>query len=110
MADEEVRALLREMLATQREYLELVRRNAERLGREANASEESIEEHRELNRKIESNYSAQTKAYEKALAQYNENAQSSTWTNKVATILRSVSLLVIGLVLFYLVVFGLHKH
>ena len=85
MADDETKQLLRDILATQREYLELLR-------------------------KMDQNYSAQTEAYKSTDALYRSSTRDTATANTIANVIRALALLGVVSILGYLVLFGLHTH
>ena len=85
MADEETKQVLRELLATQKEHLELVRG-------------------------MNDAYEEQCKAYEQTDARWHKHMDATTTANRVAYLLRAAAIVIMAVVIAYLVFFGLHKH
>ena len=114
MADEEVRHILRELVNTQREYLELLRQMSETQKEQAEFYRESFvrteKEFVELARLQNEKYQKQAQEYDDAVARYEQHRQSTDVANRIANVLRSIGLVGIAAVLAYLVIFGLHKH
>jgi parvulin-like peptidyl-prolyl isomerase len=114
MADEETRQVLRELLATQKEYLELLRQISETQKEQAESYRESFlrteKEFIELALRQNEKYEKQVQSYDEAVARYDQHRQSTDVANRIANVLRSAALVGIAAVLAYLVFFGLHKH
>ena len=85
MADDEAKQLIRELLATQKEHLDLVRGMSEA-------------------------YEKQCEAYEQTNKRWHEYMQMSTTATRIAALLRALALVVMAAVIAYLVFFGLHRH
>src|SRR5260221_1254323 len=102
MAEEETKALLREVLAVQREQLESMRRSAKRWGEELNRDREVLE----VNRRLSEDYRSQTEAHAKATAEYTALIRSG----RIPPIIRAIGMLLIGAGPCYLIIFELPRH
>jgi hypothetical protein len=85
MSDDETKQLLRNLLETQKEYAEQIRLMGE-------------------------TYADSTKQYSELLEESKANQERYRRVTSGAVVLRSAALLIVGLVLAYLVFFGLHTH
>lgn len=114
MADEDTRLMFRELLATQKEYLELLRQISETQQEQAQAYRDSFQrtekEFIELARRQNEKYEAQVRAHADATARFEQQRQATDAANRIANLLRAVALVGIAAVLAYLVLFGLHTH
>src|SRR5258708_7360895 len=114
MADEEMRQMFRELVATQKEYLELLRQISETQQGQAEAYRDSFQrtekEFMELARRQNEKYEAQLQSYAEATARHEQQRQSTDAANRIANLLRALALIGIAAVLAYLVLFGLHRH
>ena len=103
MADDDTKQLLRELLAAQKEHLELARRNNEAYEQHLVSTQKQNDE---LILKTTERYEIQAQAYDQRAARYDQHLGA----NKIANLIRALTLLVMAGVLVYLVLFGLHRH
>ena len=85
MSDDETKQILRELLATQREQIELLRR-------------------------MDQTYEQQARTYDDANARYHRETLENSSANRIANLLRALGLLGVVVILAYIVLYGLHSH
>ena len=114
MADDETKQLLREILATQQEALEVARKANEVYLSQSQAYTQSLEATKKQDderiRGMTETYERQAKAHDEATVRHEQALRATNTANNVANILRAVALVAIAAVLAYLVLFGLHRH
>jgi hypothetical protein len=103
MADEETKQLLREIQASLKEQLEIMRGTNGVNAATQKQNDEQI-------RLVTERYEKQAQDYDRAAARYEESIRTTTTASNIANIIRSLALLGIAAVLAYLVFFGLHNH
>jgi hypothetical protein len=103
MADEETNQLLRDIQATLKEQLEIMRGTNEVNAVTQRQNDDQI-------RLVTERYERQAQDYDRAAARYEQSIRTTTTANNIANVLRSIALVGIAAVLAYLVFFGLHKH
>jgi cytochrome c-type biogenesis protein CcmH/NrfG len=114
MADDETNQLLRELMAIQKEHLDLVRRTNEAYEKQTQTYDQSLvatqRQNDEQIRQMHERYEKQAQAYDRSVARYEESIRTTSTANNIANVLRAVALVVMAAVLAYLVLFGLHRH
>ena len=85
VSDDETKQILRELLATQKEQLEFLRR-------------------------MDQTYERQAQSYDDANARYRKETLDNSFANRAAHLVRALALLGVVAVLAYIVLYGLHSH
>jgi len=91
MADDETKQLLRDLLATQKEHLELVRRMNEAYEKQSQTYDQSLaatqKQNEEQIRQVTERYEKQAQAYDRSVARYEESIRTTNTASNIANVL-----------------------